>query len=84
MILEKTHQLFLYDDSEHSFELVMACLIKFCGHAKDQAEQCALIAHNNGKCDIKSGTYLEMLEISEMLESIGLKVEILDNESSLH
>jgi len=79
-----THRLMLYNDEANTFLYVIACLIKFCDHEKDQADQCALIVHNNGKCDIKHGNFLEMLEIQENLSNLGLKVEIEEYESNLH
>lgn len=84
MVLEKTHKLVLYNDSENDFLYVMALLIRYCGHERDQAEQCAIITHNNGKCDIKSGNFVDMLELHAQLTQLTLKVEIEDYESNLY
>jgi ATP-dependent Clp protease adaptor protein ClpS len=84
MVLEKTHRLILKNDDENSYLLVIAALVRFCDHGKEQAEQCAIIAHNNGKCDIMSGNYIEMLEIQSGLTDIGLDVEIEEYESSMY
>ena len=46
----KTHKLTVYNDDVNSYEYIMACLIRFCKHDPIQAEQCAIIAHNTGKC----------------------------------
>ena len=78
MVLEKTHQLVLINDNENSYLYVMACLVKICGHESTQAEQCAIITHNVGKCQIKSGEFLELLEMRAQLESLSLKVELED------
>lgn len=76
MVLEKTHRLILKNDDENSYLFVIAALMRYCGHGKEQAEQCAVIAHNNGKCDITSGNLLDMMELqSEMIE-IGLEIEL--------
>jgi len=84
MVLEKTHRLILKNDDENSYLFVIAALMRFCGHGKEQAEQCAVIAHNNGKCDITSGNLLDMMELqSEMIE-IGLEIELEEYESSVH
>ena len=53
MVLEKTHKITLYNDSKHDFLYVIACLIKFCKHSPDQAEQCAVIVDGKGEYDIK-------------------------------
>ena len=38
MELPEDHRLILFNDDEHSFAYVVACLIKFCGHDPQQAE----------------------------------------------
>lgn len=80
----KTHKLVLYNDNVHDFLYVVACLIRFCKHEPLQAEQCAIIAHNHGKCSVKSGDFLEMLEIKTNLENLDLKTEIQTHESYMH
>lgn len=84
MVLEKTHKIVLYNDSENDFLYVMALLIRYCDHERDQAEQCALITHNVGKCDIKSGNFMDMLELHGTLSQLYLKVELEDYAGSVH
>lgn len=84
MVLEKTHKLTLLNDDINSYMYVMACLVKFCDHSRDQAEQCALIAHNVGRCDIKSGDFIDMFELKNELEQLQLKVELEAYASDLH
>ena len=84
MVLEKTHQLILHNDSENSYLYVMACLVKVCGHDSVQAEQCAIVTHNNGKCQIKSGDFLKMFELQNDLQELSLKVEIEDYVSGMY
>ena len=80
----KTHKLVLYNDAIHDFLYVVACLIKFCGHEPLQAEQCAIIAHNKGKCSVKSGDILDMLELKTNFERVELITEIEAYESYMH
>lgn len=80
----KTHKLVLYNDSVNDYAYIMACLIRFCKHEPIQAEQCAIIAHNVGKCSVKSGDYLEMLEIKSTFEALQIKSEIEIYESYMH
>lgn len=82
MVLEKTHKITLYNDSKHDFLYVIACLIKFCKHTPDQAEQCAVIVDGKGQYDIKSGSFDNMYEILMDLENMELKVEL--NACNLH
>jgi ATP-dependent Clp protease adaptor protein ClpS len=84
MVMEKTHKLTLHNDNENSFEYVIVCLIRFCKHEPLQAEQCAMIVHNNESCDISSGCYAEMELVKENLEEMGLKVSMDSYESSLY
>ena len=53
----KTHKLVLYNDHTNDFLYVTACLIRYCNHEPTQAEQCAIIAHNSGKCSVKSFSF---------------------------
>jgi ATP-dependent Clp protease adaptor protein ClpS len=80
----KTHKLVLYNDDEHDFLYVIACLIQCCKHQPLQAEQCALITHNNGKCTAKTGDFLELLDIKDSMEELQLKTEIEVYESYMH
>ena len=80
----KTHKLVLYNDDVHDFLYVTACLIRYCKHEPLQAEQCAVITHNVGKCSVKSGDFLELLEIKNELESLDLLTEIEAYESYMH
>lgn len=66
----------LYNDEVNSFDYVILCLMKYCGHEMLQAEQCALIVHTNGKCKVKSGSYEELEPICTALLERGLTAEI--------
>ena len=50
-------ELILHNDDVNTFEYVIETLIEVCGHDPHQAEQCALTAHFNGKCGIKTGAF---------------------------
>jgi len=71
-----TRKLILFNDDHNTFEHVISCLVLHCNHNTIQAEQCALIVHNKGKCDIKSGTYEELELLAEILGLEDLTVEI--------
>ena len=84
MELPEDHKLILFNDDVHSFDYVMACLIKFCGHEPQQAEQCALIADLTGQCTIKHGCWAQIETMRESLEAVELKVKVEGNEEYLH
>jgi ATP-dependent Clp protease adaptor protein ClpS len=79
-----THQLILKNDNDNDFLFVMACLVNVCEHARDQAEQCVIIAHNKDECQIKRGDITKMIELHGLLDDLGIKTEIREYESSLH
>lgn len=58
------YSLVLYNDEVNMFDYVVKSLVEVCKHTWEQAEQCTIIAHHKGKCDIKSGdkTYLKNLK----------------------
>lgn len=76
----KTHKLLLFNDKENDFMYVMACLIKILDHQREQAEQCTLITHHNGMCDIYSGDALAVFDKKSQLERLGLEVEVSEIE----
>jgi ATP-dependent Clp protease adaptor protein ClpS len=84
MELPEDHRLILYNDDEHSFAYVMACLIKYCNHEPQQAEQCALVADLAGQCTIKHGCWAQISTMLEFLQSQGLKVKIEEVEGNMH
>lgn len=79
-----THKLMLHNDDKNTASYVMACLIRFCKHEPLQAEQCTIIANNTGKCSIKTGDYLEMLDLQNYFEKVSIKTEIIEYESFMY
>lgn len=80
----KTHKLTVYNDDTNSYEYVIACLIRFCKHEPIQAEQCAVIAHNKGKCTVKIGDFNDIFEMHKDLKEMDIKTEIESYESHMH
>ena len=70
-------KLYLINDSYNTFDHVINCLVAICGHNALQAEQCALITHYNGKCEIAIGDTLDLMPLQEDLVLYGLVVEII-------
>jgi|TARA_B100000315_G_C14381634_1_gene497743 ATP-dependent Clp protease adaptor protein ClpS len=66
--LESIKNLILFNDDFNSFDFIIQSLVEVCKHDLMQAENCAFIAHYNGKCQVKKGTinilrpiYVEMV-----------------------
>ena len=68
--------LVLHNDDVNSFEYVMETLEEVCAHSVLQAEQCAMIAHYNGKCEVLRGEATELKLVRRELISRGLKATI--------
>ena len=45
-------------------------------HSPEQAEQCAMIIHTRGKCDVKSGEFEVLRPMCEELINRGLDATI--------
>ena len=70
-------ELLLYNDDVNTFDHVINMLCKYCDHDFIQAEQCAWIVHNNGKCMIKRGEFSALKPICSALIDAGLSAKIL-------
>lgn len=68
--------LVLWNDDHNSFETVIVALVRVVRQTQEQAEQCALIAHTKGRCNIKSGTMKVLRPLKDGLTDIGLSVTI--------
>ena len=73
----KVKSLFLINDDYNSFDYVVDCLTAICDHDPIQAEQCALLTHYKGSCEIMLGDNDDLLPVQEDLSLYGLNVEIL-------
>ncbi len=71
------NEIVLYNDNVNTFEHVIQTLIYVCNHTAEQAEQCSLIVHYNGKCTVKTGDYKELKPQCTKLLQAGLSAEII-------
>jgi len=69
-------ELILFNDDVNTFDYVIETLIEVCGHDAYQAEQCALTAHFNGRCGIKSGSFDALKPVFDEMTSRELTVSI--------
>ncbi len=68
--------LILYNDDINTFDHVIKSLVEVCGHDPVQAEQCALIVHFKGSCDVKTGIVEILNVMSKSLNAKGLKSKV--------
>jgi ATP-dependent Clp protease adaptor protein ClpS len=68
--------LILYNDDFNTFDHVIKSLVEVCGHEPVQAEQCALIVHFKGSCDVKTGVFEVLNAMSRSLNLKGLNSKV--------
>lgn len=75
---QNSHERFLilYNDDFNSFDFVVKSLIEICSHNDIQAEQCTMLAHFNGKCDVKKGSFATLKPMKDLLIDRGLQATI--------
>ncbi len=74
-----TCQLVVWNDEVNTFEWVITTLMEICGHSEEQAEQCALFIHHQGKYAVKNGAYEILKPMCDAIteRGIGATVEVL-------
>lgn len=78
-ILSQPYKLILHNDDYNTFDHVINCLIKICGHQTEQANQCAHLVHFKGECDVKYGSREKLEVMKEKLEGAGLLATLESN-----
>ena len=68
--------LMLHNDNVNTFDYVIETLCEVCHHDEIQAEQCAMITHYKGKCDIKKGSIDDLIPLKDSLIEKELSVTI--------
>ena len=76
IVSSKRRMLVLHNDDHKTFEFVVDSLIKICRHDEMQAEQCAMIAHFNGKCEVRKGIFEDLKLMKDELLERGISVTI--------
>jgi ATP-dependent Clp protease adaptor protein ClpS len=71
--------LVVWNDEVNTFEWVIETLMEVIGHSLEQAEQCAMIIHTQGKYAVKRGSYDELKPYCDAItdRGIGATIEIM-------
>lgn len=72
----RDNEIVLFNDEVNTFDHVIETLMSVCEHTPEQAEQCSLIVHHNGKCTVKTGMYKDLEPRCSKLLEAGLSAEI--------
>src|SRR6476659_7095319 len=75
---DKGCSLIVWNDEVNSFQWVIETLMEVCGHSFEQAEQCSLIIHFQGKYAVKKGSYEDLKPQCEAItdRGIGATIEV--------
>ncbi|KQB41854.1 Clp protease ClpS [Flavobacterium sp. L1I52] len=76
-VITKNNEIVLYNDDVNTFDHVIETLMRVCEHTPEQAEQCSLIVHYNGKCTVKTGSMDKLKPQCTQLLEAGLSAEII-------
>jgi len=68
--------LVVWNDEVNTFEWVIETLIEICGHSFEQAEQCSLIIHQNGKYAVKNGSYDDLKPLCDAITERGINATV--------
>ncbi|HUW05310.1 MAG TPA: ATP-dependent Clp protease adaptor ClpS [Williamwhitmania sp.] len=73
--------LVLHNDEVNEFSYVVESLVEVCDHGSLQAEQCTLLAHYKGKCEVKYGSIGKLKPMKDELSRRGL-MSTIENQLS--
>jgi ATP-dependent Clp protease adaptor protein ClpS len=73
---EEPCSLVVWNDDVNTFEWVIETLIEVCGHTEEQAEQCAMIIHTQGKYAVKHGLYEDLKPQCDAITERGIGATI--------
>ncbi len=75
----QTCSLIVWNDNVNTFEWVIETLVDICNHTYEQAEQCAMIIHHQGKYAVKNGTYDFLKPMCDAItdRGIGATIEVM-------
>lgn len=74
--LGQPYIVWLHNDDYNTFDHVIECMMRICGHEIEVSSQIAHIVHFNGKCDVKRGSIEDMKNIYNKLKSEQLTVTL--------
>lgn len=76
VLTEEPTKVILFNDNEHTFDEVIAQLIKALKCTSQHAESLTWDVHNQGKAVVFTGELVKCMEVSSVLEEIKLMTQI--------
>jgi ATP-dependent Clp protease adaptor protein ClpS len=68
--------LMVFNDDVNTFDHVINTLIKVCKHTREQAEQCTMLIHYKGKCNVKNGSFEFLKPMRDAICEAGIDARI--------
>lgn len=73
--------LIVWNDEVNTFDWVIETLVEVCGHSQEQAEQCAMLIHFQGKYAVKQGSYDDLEPLCTAIADRGIGATIEESVS---
>lgn len=70
------YSLIVWNDEVNTFEWVIESLVNVCKHSEEQAEQCAMIIHFQGKYAVKNGELESLKLMKEAIIERGINATL--------
>ncbi len=74
--LASSFSLIVWNDEVNTFEWVIETLVQICGHSPEQAEQCAMLIHTQGKYAVKKADYETLKPMCDAITDRGIGATI--------
>ncbi len=74
--VESPYHLIVWNDEVNTFQWVIDTLIEICKHTTEQAEQCAMLIHTQGKYSVKHGNYEELKPMCDAITDRGISATV--------
>lgn len=71
-----TSNLVVYNDEINTFDWVIETLIEVCKHTYEQAEQCSIFIHTQGKYAVKEGSLKKLRPMRDAIIERGIQATI--------
>lgn len=71
-----TSNLVVYNDEINTFDWVIETLIDVCKHTYEQAEQCSIFIHTQGKYAVKEGSLKKLRPMRDAIIERGIQATI--------
>jgi ATP-dependent Clp protease adaptor protein ClpS len=68
--------LIVWNDDINTFDWIIESLIEVCQHSEEQAEQCAMLIHFQGKYAVKNGEFETLKSMCSAITDRGINATI--------